>query len=239
VLLRPRRLTEEGRQAYENGNHPEALEAFEDAARARPSDPAVRFNMADGLYKNGKYDEAAALFRALGADPTAPLSPAARFNLGNSLYQKQDYPGAIQAYRDALRLAPGDEETRRNLELALRKLQEQQERERRQQEQQKEDQEQEQNKEQPKQNQEQDQQGQSPEQKSDEEKQREQQQQPPQQQQRPQTPEEREQQRFKEETGMPKERAMQLLDALQENEKAEQKRLLAEQRAKKRTGKDW
>jgi Ca-activated chloride channel family protein len=247
VLLRPRRLTEEGRQAYENGNHPEALEAFEGAARVRPSDPAVRFNVADGLYKNGKYDEAATLFRALGADPTAPLAPAARFNLGNSLYQKQDYPGAIRAYRDALRLAPGDEETRRNLELALRKLEEQQERERQQQEQEQKKAQQEQQKEdegqkkdQEQQEQESDeQQDQSQRQKSEEEKQQEQQPQPQPQQERPQTPEEREQQRFKEETGMPKERAMQLLDALQENEKAEQKRLLAEQRAKKRTGKDW
>ena len=32
---------------------------------------------------------------------------------------------------------------------------------------------------------------------------------------------------------------MQLLDALQENEKAEQKRLLQEQRARRKKGKDW
>ena len=68
VLLRPRRATEEGRGEYARGNHPQALSAFERAAAARPQDPAVRFNVADGLYKNGKYDEAAALFRALGAD---------------------------------------------------------------------------------------------------------------------------------------------------------------------------
>jgi hypothetical protein len=37
---------------------------------------------------------------------------------------------------------------------------------------------------------------------------------------------------------MPRERAMQLLDALQRNEKDEQKRLLAA-KAKRRTGKDW
>ena len=38
---------------------------------------------------------------------------------------------------------------------------------------------------------------------------------------------------------MPQERAMQLLDALQQNEKAEQKKLLALKRAQKRKGKDW
>jgi hypothetical protein len=237
VLLRPRRLTEKGRQEYESGNHPQALEAFEGAARARPEDPAVRFNMADGLYKNGRYEEAAALFRSLGHDATAPFAPAARFNLGNSLYQKQDYKGAIQAYRDALRVAPNDEDTRRNLELALRQLREQEEQQKRQQEQQQDqgqDQEQE------------DQQGQKQQQQQGEQKdeqqqqqQQEQRQQRQQQQQRPQTPEEREDQRFREQTGMPKERAMQLLDALEENEKAEQRRLLAEQRAKKKKGKDW
>ena len=36
------------------------------------------------------------------------LAAPARYNLGNTLFQKQDYKGAVQAYRDALRLAPGD-----------------------------------------------------------------------------------------------------------------------------------
>ena len=38
---------------------------------------------------------------------------------------------------------------------------------------------------------------------------------------------------------MPKERAMQLLDALQQNEKAEQKKLLQAKRAQKKGAKDW
>ena len=46
-------------------------------------------------------------------------------------------------------------------------------------------------------------------------------------------------QRFRQEAGMPRERAMQLLDALQQNEKAEQKKLLAQKRAQKKKGKDW
>jgi Ca-activated chloride channel family protein len=239
ILLRPRRLTERGLREYENGNHPEALEAFEGAAQTRPEDPAVRFNMADGLYKNGQYDEAATLFRSLGQDPTAPLAPAARFNLGNSLYQKQDYEGAIRAYRDALRVVPNDEDTRRNLELALRQLKEQEEQRKRQQ-QQKQDQDQQQKEGSQSQDQRQQQEQQKQEKEGEQQEQRQQQQNgqqtpPP----RPQTAEQREDQRFREQAGMPKERAMQLLDALEENEKAEQRRLLAEQRAKRKKGKDW
>ena len=251
VLLRPRRLTREGRREYERGNHPQALRAFEGAAQARPKDPALRFNLADGLYKNGRYDEAATLFRALGSDPENPLAPAARFNLGNSLYRKQDYPGAVAAYRDALRLAPDDEDTRRNLELALRALKEQKEEQQRQQQRQKDQKGEKKGDKEQKSQSGKDQDAKDKKAGKEGQKDREQQGQrkadqktaagqgqkgpPP----RPLTPEEREDKRFREETGMPKERAMQLLDALQQNEKAEQKRLLALERAKKKTDKDW
>ena len=233
VLLRPRRATEQGRGDYARGSHQQALEAFERAATARPQDPSVRFNVADGLYKNGRYDEAATLFKALGADAAQPLAGAARYNLGNSLFQKQDYKGAIQAYREALHAQPGDADTRRNLELALRKLKQQEEQKQRDQEQQKDDQKQDQDK----QNQKQDQQGQDQKDPKDQKGEPKPNQQK--QSQRPQTPEEKADQRFRQEAGMPKERAMQLLDALQQNEKAEQQKALALKRAQRKKGKDW
>jgi tetratricopeptide (TPR) repeat protein len=220
LLLRPTRRTEEGRKAFAAGDHPRALSAFEGAARARPQDPGGRFNLADALYKNGKFDEAAALYRALGEDPRAPLAGPARFNLGNTLFQKQDYRGAIQAYREALRVSPDDLDTRRNLELALRALQEQeQQKQKDQKDEDKKDQDKKDQKQEPKPDPQQDKQQQ--------------------QQQRPQTPEEREEERFREQTGMPKERAMQLLDALQQNEKAEQRKALQAKRAQKKGGRDW
>jgi Ca-activated chloride channel family protein len=232
LLLRPRRATEQGRDEYARGSHPQALSAFERAAAARPQDPAVRFNVADGLYKNGKYDEAAAVYRALGADPASPVAGASRHNLGNSLYQKQDYKAAIQAYRDALRVAPGAEDTRRNLELALRALKEQEEQQKRQKEQ---DEKQQQEKDQQKKDQPGDQQKDQQQKDQKGQQDQKQQQSPP----RPQTPQEKADQRFKQEAGMPQERAMQLLDALQQNEKAEQKKLLALKRGQKKKGKDW
>jgi len=231
LLLRPRRATEEGRAEYARGSHPQALSAFERAAAARPQDPATRFNVADGLYKNGKYDEAAAIYRALGADAASKLAVASRYNLGNSLYQKQDYKGAVQAYRDALRVAPGDEDTRRNLELALRALKEQEEQQKRQQQGQQDQKQQDEQEKDQKQDQKQQQDQQKQNQQGPDKKQ--------QVQPRPQTPEERQAERFKQEAGMPQERAMQLLDALQQNEKAEQKRLLALKRAQKKKGKNW
>jgi len=219
LLLRPRRLTAEGRKQYADGNHPQALSAFEQAARTRPRDARGRFNLADALYKNGKFEEAATLFRSLGEDPGSPLAAPSRFNLGNALFQKQDYRGAIQAYRDALRLSPEDLDARRNLELALRALKEQEEQKKRQQEQK------DQGKKPPK----------PEDQKSGDQQKKDQTSRP----EPPKSPEQRQDERFRQETGMPKERAMQLLDALQQNEKAEQKKLLQAKRAEKKGTKDW
>jgi len=225
VLLRPRRLATEGRSDYERGNHPAALQAFERAATLRPADPAARYNMADGLYKNGKFPEAATLYRSLAEDARSPLAAPSRYNLGNTLFQQQDYKGAIQAYRDALRMAPDDTDTLRNLESALRALKQQEEQQKKQ-DKSKSDQ----DKDKKGQNKQDSKGGQKPEgdKKPDEAKG-----------QKPETPEEKEQKRFQQETGMPKERAMQLLDALQQNEKNEQKKLLAAKRAERKKGKDW
>jgi Ca-activated chloride channel homolog len=229
LLLRPPRLTAQGRKAYKEGNDPKALDAFTKAAASRPGDPRTRFNLADALYKNGKLDEAKVLYEALGGDPASPLAASARYNLGNTLYQKKDYPGAVAAYRGALHLNPGDPDARRNLELALDAIKEQQ------QNQQKQDQQKQDQQKQDKQDQKQDKQQQKP---------------SPQGQQKPspgpssppekpKTAEEKEKERFEKETGMPKERAMQLLDALQQNEKAEQRKLQAARRKKVTGGKDW
>jgi Ca-activated chloride channel family protein len=236
ILLRPRRATEAGRADYAKGSHPQALSSFERAAAARPQDPAVRFNVADGLYKNGRYDEAATLFKSLGDDAKSALAGPSRYNLGNSLFQKQDYKGAVQAYRDALHAMPGDADTRRNLELTLRKLKEQEEQKKRDEERQKNDKDKKQDDKQDQKQQQQDKKDQKGEQGQQKPNPNPQQ---GQQNQKPQTPEEKADQRFREEAGMPKERAMQLLDALQQNEKAEQQKALALKRAQRKKGKDW
>ena len=227
VLLRPRRLAAEGKADYERGNHPAALSSFERAATLRPADPRARYNLADGLYKNGKLPEAAALYRSLGEDPRSPLAGPSRYNLGNTLFQQQNYKGAIAAYKDALRVLPDDADTLRNLEMSLRALKQQEEQQKRQekdksqQDQKKEGQGRDQpdSKSGPKPEGDQKPQGSKP--------------------QRPETPEEKEQKRYQQEAGMPKERAMQLLDALQQNEKNEQKKILAAKRAERKKGKDW
>ncbi len=219
ITLAPQRHTRAGRQAWKQGDYPKALERFGAAAKLRQEDERALYNLADALVANGQVDEAIPLLQALGGKPASPLAASARYNLGNAFFLKGDYGSAVGAYRRALELAPGDEDTRRNLELALRRLKMEQQREQ-----------QEPNQSQQQRRRQDEKQAQQPQPARGAD-------QSPQQ--RPQTPEEREQQRFEREVGMSKERAMQLLDALQQNEKAEQKRLLAQRQEGRREGRDW
>jgi len=213
ILARPSRETNKGLKAYEAGDAALALAAFEKARAARPDSPTTRFNEAVAQAKAGKAQEAAETFTSLSREKNE-LAFESHYNLGNTLLASQQHPAAISAYRDALRTRPDDLRARRNLEIALRQM-----------EQQKKDQEKD------KQDQQKDEKDKEPPQKQSSK---------PDEKKEPQKSEkERENERFQKETGMSKDRAMQLLKALEQNEKTEQKKKLEAERAKRRKGKDW
>ena len=222
VLARPSRETNRGLKAYESGDAARALEAFEKARLARPTSPVTRFNEAVAQAKAGKGAEAIDTFTTLSREKN-DLGFEANYNLGNALLSGQQLPGAVAAYRDALRLKPDDLRARRNLEIALRQL-EQQKKEQDKQDKQNPDKKDQEKKDQQKQEEKQNQQDKQPR---------------PDEKQPPKSEKERENEKFQKETGMSKDRAMQLLKALEQNEKAEQKKKLEAERAKRRKGKDW
>ena len=212
ILARPSRETNKGLKAYQAGDAAQALAAFEKARAARPDSAVTRFNEAVAQAKAGRGPDAIETFTALSREKNA-LGFESHYNLGNALLGAQQLPGAVAAYRDALRVKPDDARARRNLEIALRQLQQQ----KKDQEKDKKDQ-------------------------KDDQKDKEQQKKPSPsdgKQEPPKTQKERENERFQKETGMSKDRAMQLLKALEQNEKTEQKKKLEAERAKRRKGKDW
>ena len=213
ILAKPSRETNKGLKAYEGGDAAQALAAFEKARAARPDSPATRFNEAVAQAKAGKGPDAIEAFTALSREKN-DLGFESHYNLGNALLGAQQLPGAVAAYRDALRLRPDDARARRNLEIALKKLEQQ------------------------KKDQEKDKKDQKDDQK-DKDQQQKQQPKDEGKKEPPKTQKERENERFQKETGMSKDRAMQLLKALEQNEKLEQKKKLEAERAKRRKGKDW
>ena len=89
---------------------------------------SASYNLADAIYKQERYEESANLFDALTDDAKDKNEKAKIYhNLGNSLFKQQKLEESITAYKDALRNSPTDEETRHNLALAQKMLQQQQE----------------------------------------------------------------------------------------------------------------
>jgi len=194
--------------------------------------PLLNYNLGNALYKEGSLEGAAeAYVNALnGSDPK--LKSQAFHNIGNALLQAGKSEDAVKAYINSLKLDPSSLDTKQNLEFALRQMQQEQQEQDQDQEQ---DQEQNQDQDQD-QDQEQQQQNEQDQQKEDEQEKEQQEQQQDQQDQQQQ---EQEQQPAPEEQ-MSEQDAKNILDALQNDEKDVQERVIKQQNAgKKPKEKNW
>lgn len=83
------------------------------------SDSKASFNLSNNYYKMGLYDEAIARqIEAIKLSKTSNEKHKSYYNLGN-LYMKKDMCSeAVNAYKNALRNDPKDEQTRYNLSIA-------------------------------------------------------------------------------------------------------------------------
>ena len=108
-----------GNVHYKAGEYDAALEAYQSAATDRPEDAVSRYNLGTALYQKQQFGEAADEFRR-SLDAADPIYRAqGYYNLGNAQVQLNDIEGAIRSYKSALRLNPADLDAKHNLELAL------------------------------------------------------------------------------------------------------------------------
>jgi len=72
------------------------------------------------LYTNRHYTAAATIYEKVAA--TYGTSDKLYYNLGNAYYKSKDLPSAILNYERALKLNPGDRDTRFNLEMSQARI---------------------------------------------------------------------------------------------------------------------
>ena len=102
---------------------------YRKALNKRPNDLQWNFNLADAIYKQQRFDEAAGKFSELAEKMETPEEKArVLHNLGNSQLMNQKIDESIETYKKALRQNPNDLDTKYNLAYAqlLKKQQEQQ-----------------------------------------------------------------------------------------------------------------
>ena len=111
-----------GNVHYKSKAYDAALEAYQSAAEDRPEDTIARYNLGTALYQKEQFEKAADEFRR-ALDAADPVRRAqGYYNLGNTQVQLSDAEAAIRSYKSALRLDPADLNTKHNLELALERL---------------------------------------------------------------------------------------------------------------------
>lgn len=118
---------EEGNDLFKKGEYDAALQQYLEAQQNAPDRSELRFNAGDALYKQGKYDEAAQELGQVVDVADQNLSASAYYNLGNTLFRQEKFEEAAGAYKQSLLKNPQDQDAKVNLELALEKLQQQQE----------------------------------------------------------------------------------------------------------------
>lgn len=170
----------------------EAEAEFRSALQLKPSSFEAAYNLGTALFRQEKYDEALQQLQATTpfANDDKQRLASLFHNLGNSYLFGQNIDQSIEAYKQALRHNPLDDETRYNLIAAMKLKDEQEEQEEEQQDQQEQEQQEQQEQEQEQQEQEQEQEQQD-----------------------------QQQQQQQESEGISRENAERLLQALEEDEK--------------------
>ena len=92
---------------------------YRKALNKKPTDLKWDYNLADAMYKQQRFEEAAEKFDELGEKLEAPEEKARAYhNLGNSQLMQEKLDESIESYKKALRQNPGDLETKYNLAYA-------------------------------------------------------------------------------------------------------------------------
>lgn len=107
---------------------------YRKALEKKPENNQWKFNMADAIYKQHKFEESAEKFKEIAERTLDKVDKSrALHNLGNSLLMNNKIDESIDAYKEALRNNPGDLETKYNLLYAMDKKKQQQQQQQQQQ----------------------------------------------------------------------------------------------------------
>ena len=123
-----RDLTRSGNKLYRSKEYSKAEIDYRKALEVNKSDRTTIFNLANVLYRTDRGEEAGKLYQSLTPHLSLLSSTEAAdltHNAGNTAFRAKQLEQAIEYYKESLRRRPSDEDTRYNLALAQKLLEEQ------------------------------------------------------------------------------------------------------------------
>ena len=122
-----RQYIRQGNKQFRSGDYPNAEVSYRKAIEKNPKNPQAVYNLGNALMAQKKDSAATAQFESAAKLETNPLRKAKAYhNIGVVCQSHKMYGEAIEAYKNALRLNPNDDETRYNLVLCKHLQQKQQ-----------------------------------------------------------------------------------------------------------------
>ena len=122
-----RLLVRQGNKQFRAGNYAEAEVSYRKAVEKNPRNAQAHYNLGNALLGQRKDSAAVVQFENAAKQETDAMRKAQSYhNIGVICQGQKQYAQAIEAYKEALRNNPTDDETRYNLELCKRQQQQQQ-----------------------------------------------------------------------------------------------------------------
>ena len=113
----------DARKFYKNGQYPEAVQNYQKAIAKAPKEIDLSDELAQAHYKAREFKVAEKEFeKSIITTKNRGKKASKHYNIGNSRLKSRNYSGAVDAYKQALRLNPNDKNTKYNLSEALRRL---------------------------------------------------------------------------------------------------------------------
>jgi len=125
-VVSPALGAEDPDELYRKGRFAEAQKMYAQSDMDHPRELRFRYNRGCADYQAGDYKGAMAAFSSvLRRAEDRDIRFRAAYNLGNASLQLGDAASAAEYYRQALRITPDQEDARHNLEIALKRLEQQ------------------------------------------------------------------------------------------------------------------
>lgn len=117
-----------GNKLFAGEKYAEAEIAYRKALEKDPQSKEALYNLGTAQYQQKKFEEAAQSFNksVTNYNENKTMQAMAYHNLGNTYLMSKKSDEAIQAYKEALKRNPGDLDTKHNLLLAMKEKQQQQ-----------------------------------------------------------------------------------------------------------------
>lgn len=127
IAQNPEKFIRGGNKYYNEDNFGAAELKYTEALSEDPNSEKGLFNQGNAYYKQEKYEESLQNYEMVAELLMNPAEKAAAYhNLGNAHFKNQKFEESIEAYKNALRNNPIDGDTKYNLALAQKMLEQQQ-----------------------------------------------------------------------------------------------------------------